>query len=127
MCSSDLDLFIVPMITEQTDIWSLQDIVSVVNTISSFRKHDKPIEAHVVANQVDPNPKVTSKTDFEALIKDSGQEYLKWTGLTIKRRRAFPKGVPLGRGVVEMISPDRDAKAIQEIGGITEYVLNREE
>jgi len=117
------DLFLVPMITEQTDIWSLQDIISVINTVGAFKRNERPIEAHVIASQVDPNPKVTSKADFETLLEESGQEVLKWTGLVVTRRRAFPKGVPLGRGVVEMVSPDRDPKAIHETNEITDYVL----
>jgi len=115
------DLFLVPQITEQTDIWSLQELLEVINTVEPFRKKGELI-GRVILSQVDTNPKVKSKVEFEELISDSGYEKLMLTGLHTSRRRSYPKAVPLGKGVVELSPPDRDEKAIKEINNIKQYV-----
>jgi chromosome partitioning protein len=102
------DLFLIPVLPSQYDIWATQGTVEILEQAKSF----KPIKAAFVLNQVITNTTV-EKEALESL-KNYGIDIL----ITkLHSRVAFKKSIVDGKGVTEYES---SGKAAQEIKSLWE-------
>ena len=108
------DLFLIPVLPSQYDIWATAGTVETLEEAKPF----KNINAFFVINQVIPNTKVAREA-LQAL-EDFKLPILK---TKIHARVAFKQSISEGKGVTEYETAGRNGKASKELISLFEEVL----
>lgn len=108
------DLFLIPVLPSQYDIWATAGTVETLEEAKPF----KDVNACFVINQVIPNTNVV-KEALQAL-KDFNIPIL---NTMLHARVAFKQSISDGRGVTEYESSGKNGKAAEEIMSLFQEVL----
>ena len=113
------DVLLVPLQPRSYDVWSLDDIVALIDEALAVRNG---LPAYAVLNVADPGERSRDNTDAAAAVAEAPQ--LTYLETPIRRRKAFATAAGAGLSVLET-SP-RDAKAAAEITALTDTVFSLE-
>lgn len=108
------DLFLIPVLPSQYDIWATAGTVETLEEAKPF----KEITAYFVINQVIPNTNVAKEAmealkAFEIPVLDT----------KIHARVAFKQSISEGKGVTEYEAPGKNGKASKELVSLFKEVL----
>lgn len=111
------DVLLVPFQPRSYDVWSLADIVKLIEEAKSMREG---LRAYAVLNLADPG--LTSSDNTEAAEAVADYPELELLETPIRRRKAFANAA--GRGLSVLESTPRDEKACAEIMGLISYLFD---
>ena len=108
------DLFILPVLPSQLDVWAAQDAVDAFEEMQTFRD----IKGRIVLNMVDERTKLKNDVlDAVSAYKES----LPLLTTQLHNLTAFKHAVPEGKGVSEY---DKNGKAAKEINALFHEILD---
>jgi chromosome partitioning protein len=114
------DIFVLPVKPSQFDIWSMSSMSQLVKDVEE--RIDAKINAHVLINEVSPNPKVKETSETREALADYADVFqICSTALT--QRTVFRRAAREGKCVLELSPSAADQKANQELISIFKEIF----
>lgn len=113
------DLILVPVKPSQYDVWTLPRIIKI---ISESRLYNPELRALFVVNGAHTHPNIHEAEELKELAEEV--EGMEFCNTVIRNRRAFAKAAASGMAVTEVQGKERDLKAMEEMLGLYEEVIN---
>ncbi len=108
------DLFLLPVLPSQFDVWAAEDAIQVFKDIQPFNQ----MKGRMLLNMVRPNTKVATEAE-EALAEY--KEDLPLFSVWLHNRVAYKVSITEGQGVIES---EAKGKAAVEIAGLYKEIIN---
>lgn len=110
---------LIPVRPAQFDVWTLPRISKIVN---ESKLYNETLRALFVVNGAHTHPNIHEAEELKELAQDV--EGMEFCASVIRNRRAFSKAAASGLAVNEIQGKDRDPKAVEEMLGLYEEVIN---
>lgn len=114
---------IIPIRPAQFDLWSLSRMAQLIREIEE-RTEIKP-KAFALINGASPNPVVREALEIREALEDYVGVFPTMRSV-VTERIAFRKAAREGKGVLELMSPQSDAKANLELISLYKEIFNEE-
>ncbi len=109
------DILLIPFVPRSFDVWTLEKVEALVEEIKTINPE---LKAYTFINRADP--KGQDNDEASDVLKET--EILTFINTKLGTRKAFGNAGATGLSVIEL--KPKDAKAINEITALFEYVFN---
>ena len=118
----------IPVQPSQLDVWALPRIINLLREAHEAKEQiadsggqTPDLKSVFVLNMVSPNPKETDDQDVIEILQQYEPQI---SSVAIKHRKVFKKAAAAGLAVTELIGPDKNLKAIEEIMQLYKEVVH---
>jgi|tagenome__1003787_1003787.scaffolds.fasta_scaffold20444182_1 chromosome partitioning protein len=111
------DLLLVPFAPRSFDIWTLDQVASLVEDLSAV---NSKLQAFAFLNHADPQS--TENKEAAEMLKNN--QSLRFLDAPLGRRKAFSHAATSGLAVSELQRPHKNQQAIDEIMTLFQYCFN---
>jgi chromosome partitioning protein len=113
------DVLLVPFMPRSFDIWTLNKVAALVDEMRTARPE---LKAYVFLNRTDPQGQGTENDEATELLKDI--KSLTFIDAPLGSRKAYAHAASQGLAVTELVGPQRNAKAVDEIMTLFKHCFN---